>query len=240
MEKIEIVKEQDDDDVLNNGNNNNHQNNKINKSCFFLLKSYYYLFLENKSFTFLWIANLISLLGDWLNELACLTLLGLYEEKDQTSLFIGLFLISREVAPLIWQPIVGVVIDSFDRIKIMIIADLTRMIFVLGYIFVSSKKTLWMIYVLQFLQYTLTSFFLPCSEAILPSLVKKEQLILANTILSITWSTMLMIGAGIGGIITYKFGTTIDFLCDSSSYLLSSLFIFLLSRYSHKQNFKSN
>lgn len=87
------------------------------------LKAYWKLLRYNDGFRYLWMADLISLIGDWLNEIASLIIIGKFTDSG---LLISLWFISREIAPLIWSPFVGVVIDSFDRRKVMLTADLTR------------------------------------------------------------------------------------------------------------------
>jgi hypothetical protein len=54
----------------------------------------------------------------------------------------------------------------------------------------------------------------------------------ANTFMGITWSAMLMLGAAIGGLTTSFFGTTIDFIVDSCTYMVSAICIYRLTRLS--------
>jgi hypothetical protein len=65
-------------------------------------------------------------------------------------------------------------------------------------------------------------------ESLLPSVVTPKELLAANTLLGLTWSGMLMLGAALGGAITFSLGITADFIADSLSYLLSALLFFRL------------
>ena len=49
--------------------------------------------------------------------------------------------------------------------------------------------------------------------------------IAANGISGATWSAMLAIGAGLGGLVTGTLGTDAAIVIDSASFLLSALFI---------------
>jgi len=188
---------------------------------------------ENPSFRLLWISTLISLTGDWLNEIACLTILN---KLTDSGLLSSLFLITRDIPAFLLSPIIGVVIDNVDRKKIMLFSDLGRSIIVIGFIFTDSQVVgLILIFILSFMQFSLTSFFNPAQESIIPSLIQKNEIVTANTLMGLTWSSMLMIGAAFGGLITFMFGTTIDFLLDSITYLFSAFCIWRLT----KLNFKN-
>jgi hypothetical protein len=56
-------------------------------------------------------------------------------------------------------------------------------------------------------------------------LVRREDLVTANALDATTWSSMLAIGAALGGLATALFGITAAFLIDSASFIVSAWFI---------------
>ena len=56
-------------------------------------------------------------------------------------------------------------------------------------------------------------------------MVDADDLVTANALDSVTWSTMLAIGAMLGGVATALFGVTAAFLIDAASFLLSAWFV---------------
>ncbi len=119
----------------------------------------------------------------------------------------------------------GVIADRLPRKLIMIVADIGRALLVLLYLLVRDADHIWIIYVAMVLKVTLTSFFEPARSAVIPSLTTPDELVAANGISGATWSAMLAIGAGLGGLVTGTLGTDAAIVIDSASFLLSALFI---------------
>ena len=89
----------------------------------------------------------------------------------------------------------------------MVVSDILRAGIVLSFLFVDRLERAWLIYMLTVAQFIVASFFEPASSAILPGVVKgKEELVTANVLSSITWSTMLAVGAALGGVFAGMFG----------------------------------
>ncbi|KAN0019474.1 hypothetical protein ACTFIU_002686 [Dictyostelium citrinum] len=191
-------------------------------SCF---SPYLKIVGTNRNYTLLWIASLISLAGDWLNEIACLTILDSFQTSSSV---VAMFLVVRESPPFLFQFLTGVVSDTFDRRYIMIIADIVRMILVLFFLFVRSKSLTWLLFVLAFLQYGTGSFYNPSKSALLPSIVPKHDLVTANALDQSSYSSMMLLGASLGGLISFALGTDVNFILDSLTYAASGLCIFLL------------
>src|ERR1043165_7849278 len=72
---------------------------------------------------------------------------------------------------------------------------------------------------------SLVSFFKPARTAALPNVTSREELLAANAISGATWSAMLAIGAGLGGLVAGTLGTDAAFLIDAGLFVLSALFI---------------
>eukprot|EP01132_Coremiostelium_polycephalum_P000860 gene860-1072_t len=196
------------------------------KSCN-CVTPYFKLIASNAAYRLLWLSSLISLMGDWVNELACLTILAKY---NASGIMVSAFLVVRESPPFLFSPFTGVVSDTFDRRHIMMVTDVIRVFLVLFFLFVRSESHLWLLYVLAFLQFSVSSFFMPAKSALMPSVVDPSDLVTANAVEQTTYSSMMLIGASLGGVITYQFGTTVNFIVDSFSYIGSALCVFFLYR----------
>ncbi|GAM22627.1 hypothetical protein SAMD00019534_058020 [Acytostelium subglobosum LB1] len=186
---------------------------------------YLRLLRDNRAYRYYFFSSLISMMGDWFNELACLTLLHRF---GASGLMVSLYLILRECPPFLFQPLTGVVSDRFDRRHIMIATDLLRTLIVPLFLFVRSPDSLWLLYLLAFLQFTIGAFFMPAKSALLPSLVKKDDLITANATEQTSYSSMMLFGASLGGSVSYILGTNANYLIDSMTYIGSAICVFIL------------
>ena len=185
--------------------------------------SYIRLLRRNPEYAKLWIAQVISLTGDWFNTIV---LLGLVNEYSSGSgIAISLFLILRAIPPLIVAPMAGVLLDRFNRRNLLIASNLLRAVIVPMYLLANSPETLWIIYVVTVAQFTLSAIFEPGQTAIIPALMQPDDIIEGNTLLSITWSVMLAAGAIVGGIFAYYFGTTAALLADAVTFAIAGALI---------------
>ncbi len=191
---------------------------------------YIRLLSSNHDFAKLWAAQLVSLLGDWFSTIVVSALIITYTEgSGYQGIAVSGFLIARMLPPLLVRPWAGVLADRFDRKRLLIISDLLRAAAVLGLLFASqSPDSLPLIYVLVIIQFMISSVFEPARNAIMPSILYRHQLIIGNTLSSITWSAMLAIGAISGGLVAELFGTQIALLVDAMTFVLSAILVMLI------------
>jgi MFS family permease len=183
---------------------------------------YLELLRKNRNFRQLWLGQVVSQLGDWLDTIALYTIVLRLTGSGRA---IGLLLVARFVPTFIIGPLSGVVADRFSRRAVMISSDLLRAVVVLGFLFVRRPDQLWLVYVLTVLQLTFSTFFEPAKSAVIPSIVAARELVPANAISSATWSAMLTLGAAIGGVITGWLGTDGAFILDAATYLASAMLV---------------
>jgi MFS family permease len=81
------------------------------------------------------------------------------------------------------------------------------------------------LYALTILQFVLSALFTPARSAIIANVVPHKDLVTANALDSFTWSTMLAVGAFLGGLATAVLGARTAFVLDAATFLLSALFI---------------
>ncbi len=185
--------------------------------------------LKNRNFLALWIGQIISQFGDRLAQMA---LIGLYLKQTagislshSVPVMRNLFFFST-LPILLFSPLAGVYVDRWSRKKTLIATDLLRAgLILLIPLLAGYTDGMWSIYGVIFLVFTVTCFFSPAKSAIIPNLVKKRELLAANSLSNITRLIAMIGGVTAGGIIVAWTGTKMSFYLDSLSFLLSGLAI---------------
>ncbi len=180
----------------------------------------------NVNFRRLWSGTLISLLGDWFNTIA---LYALIVELTGSPFALGAVFITKMLPWALASPIAGVLVDRFNRRRLMILSDLLRAVVVLGFLLVDEPSEIPLLYVLTALQVVVGAVFQPAKSASIPNITTPAELLTANALMSATWSVMLAAGAALGGFATEWLGVRAVFLIDSFSYLVSAYFIYRTS-----------
>ena len=178
---------------------------------------YWQLVRRNADFRFLWSGQVVSLFGDWFNLIASATLVSVLTHSGTA---VGALFIVRMLAPFVVSPVAGVIADRYDRRKILITADLARGVVVLGFLLVRDARHLWFLYGLTALQLGISGLFFPARNAILPNIVRRQDLGAANALSSVSWSVMLALGTALGGFVAGALGIYTAFLIDSMSFLI--------------------
>lgn len=183
---------------------------------------YLQLVRGNPNFRNLWYGQIVSLFGDWFNLIASAALIS---SLTDSGLAVGGLFVVRMLAPFLVSPIAGVAADRYNRKWLLILADLSRAVVVLGFLLVREPQHAWLLYALTAVQLAISGFFFPARNAILPDLVTRRELGAANALSSATWSVMLALGAALGGLVAGELGIYPAFIIDSLTFLVSAFFI---------------
>ncbi len=186
------------------------------------LESYWRLVRDNRNFRRLWLAQIVSEMGDWFYIVAIYSLLLQFTGKAQS---LGLALVLQVLPSTLVGPTAGVINDRIRRKYVMIAADLARIVIVLGMMLVRSAEMVWLVYPLLFLETVMWGFFEPARSAVLPNIVGEDQLATANTVSSMTWSFNFAVSSAIGGLVTVLLGRNAVFILNAFSFLCSALLI---------------
>jgi MFS family permease len=186
------------------------------------LAAYWRLVSSNRNYRRLWLAQIVSEMGDWIYTVAIYTLLL---EVTHSAKSVALAVVLQVLPQFFAAPMAGVVNDRVSRKKVMIAADLARAGVVLGMLFVSRAQIVWLIYVLLLLETMMWAFFEPGRSAIVPNIVESKDLVTANGLSSMTWSLNLALGSGLGGAVAALFGRDTVFVLNSLSFLLSAVLV---------------
>jgi MFS family permease len=185
---------------------------------------------RNRNFRYLWLGQIVSLLGDWFNLIASASLVA---ALTQSGVAVGGLFVVRMLAPFLISPFAGVAADRYNRKHLLILTDLGRAATLVGFLFVREPQQVWLLYALTAVQLAFSGIFFPTRNAILPDIVSPRGLGVANALTAATWSVMLAFGAALGGLVAGQFGVYPAFVVDALTFLVSAL---LLSRmaYSHR------
>jgi len=184
--------------------------------------AYWRLLRDNRNFRRLWLAQIVSELGDWFYVVAIYSLLLQFTGKAQA---VGLALVLQVLPSTLVGPTAGVLNDRIRRKHVMIAADLFRMVIVACMMLVRSASMVWLVYPLLFFETVMYGFFEPARSAVIPNLVGEDQMLTANTVSSTTWSVNFAIGSALGGFVAVWFGRDAVFIVNAISFLVSALLI---------------
>jgi MFS family permease len=190
------------------------------------LRSYFRLLRTNANFRRLWAAQIVSEIGDWFYTLAIYSLLLQLTGRASSVAFA---LVLQVLPQTFIGPVAGVVNDRIRRKRVMIAADLVRVAIVLSMLLVRSPSAVWLVYPLLFMETLAASFFEPARSSVIPNITTRENLVLANTLSSTTWSMNLVLGSTIGGIVAAFLGRDAVFVLNALSFLVSAFFISRMS-----------
>jgi MFS family permease len=184
--------------------------------------AYVRLLRRNANFRRLWTAQIVSEIGDWFYTLAIYSLLLELTGKASS---VGLALTLQVLPQTFVGPIAGIVNDRISRKRVMIAADLARMVIVLAMLLVRSRTMVWLVYPLLVLETIMAAFFEPARNSVIPNIAPRKDVILANTLSSTTWSLNLVLGATLGGVVAALLGKNAVFIVNALSFLVSALLI---------------
>ncbi len=184
--------------------------------------SYVRLIGANRNFRRLWLAQIVSEIGDWFYTLSIYTLL-LQLTGHASS--VALALVLQVLPQTLVGPTAGVVNDRVKRKYVMIAADLVRFVIVLSMLLVRSRSMVWLVYPLLVAETTMAAFFEPARSAVIPNISEASEVLVANTLSSATWSVNLLIGASLGGVVAAFLGRDAAFVLNALSFLTSAVLI---------------
>lgn len=174
-------------------------------------------------FSAFWLGQTISVFGDRLNQVAMgVLVLGL----TGSLVLSALVFVCAMLPNLLLGPIAGTFVDRWDQRRVMIAADLLRAGLVLLLPLAASVE-LWLVYPVVFLTTTVSLFFRPARSAVLPRIVREDDLLAANSAMW-TGETLADIGGyPLAGALVALLGPGIAlaFWLDAATYVTSAVAI---------------
>ena len=190
---------------------------------------------KNKNFSILLFGRLITNFGDSIYSIATLTLIYTLTKSTFYS-GITLFLISFTA---ILQIFVSPLISKFNVKRFLIISQLFQAIIllVITYLIYVNKLQITTLIVFIVCISFINQIVYPVQLALLPKIVKQEDLVKANSLFSIAYQGSDALFNSIGGFIITVFGAIYAFIINSITFFINStIFIFLSNDLSKNTN----
>jgi len=181
--------------------------------------------LRRRNYGLLWVAQLISMIGDW--ALFAALPFFIYELTSSVMATGAMFMI-QVVPSLVFGSVAGVFVDRWDRRWTMIGSSLFRGVVLVILLGVRSTDMIWLVYLAGFLESTASQFFGPANNALLPTLVDEDQLLTANSLDSMGENSARLIGPALGGVLLASIGLQGVIFFDMGSYLVAALLMYFI------------
>jgi len=182
--------------------------------------------MTNRSFRNMWIGQTISGVGDWLVIGLLIAVVGTL--APGSSVAIAGIMVAKIVPSLLIGSVLGVLVDRFDRRRLMIACDVINGILCLGLVGASASNTLSagaalaIIYTVTFLMEICNILFVPAKNALIPMIVEERDLTAANGLSYTTQQVSMIIGLVASGAIVSVFGMFLKAIIAANVPLLSA------------------
>jgi MFS transporter, DHA3 family, macrolide efflux protein len=176
--------------------------------------------LQLKPVRRLWLAQIVSVFGDFLALFAALSVVSfkLHGTASQVTLISVFFMIPFAFI----GPLAGVFVDRWNVKRTMITSDLIRAGLALALVFASNLNQL---YAILFVLSLVSTFFVPAQTVTLRTIVPKEGLMAANALMSQAFQMVRIVSPALAGLMVERLGASSCYYVDSVSFLFSALMI---------------
>jgi|SRR5579872_1332952 len=181
--------------------------------------------LRQRNFGLLWVGQNISMIGDWVLFVA----LPFYIYVLTGSTFAtGVMFIVQTLPRLFFGPLAGVFVDRWNRKYTMVIANVIQALLLLPLFLVRSHDLIWIIYICAFSDALVSQFFNPAQTAIIPMLVEEKDLVVANSLNSMSQELTRLVGPSLGGLLFGLIGIGSVITLDVISFIFSAALVALI------------
>jgi DHA3 family macrolide efflux protein-like MFS transporter len=177
----------------------------------------------NGSFTSLWAGQLISLFGDRIHQLA---LAAAVLVTTGSALATALVFVTATIPNLLFSPIAGTLVDRWEHKEVLVVSDLLRAATVL-LIPLAIVTNIVLVYPLVFALTSISIFFRPARVAIVPQIVRPDELLTANSAMWVGETLADVIGFPLAGLFVVALGPAlpIAFWLDAATYAASAVLL---------------
>jgi len=188
--------------------------------------TYKQLLKGNANFRHLWSGQIVSEIGDWLNNIAVLALVLELAGPAHQGRAIAVYAIARHLPLFLFGPVAGVVVDRTDRRRVMIAADIVRAFLAAGFLLAQHFSSLPAIYAVGASLFAVSAFFNAAKRAAIPVFVTEpDELLSANSLSASTTAATIAVGSALGGIVATFISRDIVFILNAVTFIASALLI---------------
>ena len=188
------------------------------------LRHPYVRLATNGPFSAMWLAQVVSSLGDRVHQVALVVLVA--GATNNSPLALGLVFAAMTIPTSLVGPLAGALVDRWNRKWVMVGSDLVRA----GLVFtipIVSGLSIGLVVALVLLISIASSFFRPARAAAMPRVVAAEDLLTANSAMWVADTASDLAGYGLGGLFVAFLGSALSlaFWIDGASYLASAALV---------------
>jgi predicted MFS family arabinose efflux permease len=167
--------------------------------------------LNNKRFLNLWLGQVFSQLADKVYLVLTIALISSkFQNPDSNfSGWVSAIMIAFTVPAVLFGSLAGVYVDRWSKKSVLVISNLLRGILVLAIpllLWLSQGKAFffylplgfWILLGITFAVSTLTQFFAPAEQAVIPLIVNRRNLLPANSLYTTTMMASSIVGFAVG------------------------------------------
>lgn len=182
---------------------------------------------RNRSFLILWVGQTVSAFGNPFTFIA--TAWYVYAITG-SKLALGGIMIANAVPLACTRIFAGTLVDRWERRRVMLVTDLTRTVCLALIVVVLRMGVahLWYFYLLNVILGLSDAFFQPAAFALLPSLVRSDQLVQANSWFNTSINGTLILGPAVAGVMVTGYGASAALGIDGATFAISALSLLLL------------
>ncbi|MEJ7653643.1 MAG: MFS transporter [Chloroflexia bacterium] len=152
--------------------------------------------LSNRTFLTLWSTQAVTQTAQ---NVVNFSLLALVQSLTGSSAQVALIILSFTLPAVIFSTLAGVLVDRWDKQRVMVISTIVRGAAVGSFIVVDSPSHMPWVYISCFVFATAAQFFAPAEGAIIPRLVGAGHLIAANSLFNLTFMASQFLGFTVVG-----------------------------------------
>ncbi|GAA0368702.1 MFS transporter [Bacillus horti] len=182
---------------------------------------------KQHNFIFLWIASAFSSIS-----ISMFLFSQSWYVVDRLGLeaSIGLIFIASSVPRLLFMAVGGVLADRMSRSLIMFISDITRAILLVGVVLLVllDAVTLWSFVGLALIFGILDAFFWPASSSLIPTIVKKDTITRANSVIQMTNQFCTIFGPMVAGFLIVWGGYAFSFGVVAALLFMASICVYMI------------
>ncbi len=174
--------------------------------------------LRNQNFRLFWSGNFLSNIGTWMQNVAQGWLVL---ELTNSSFWLGVVGFAGSIPFLLFTLFGGVIADRVNKRRLLLATQTAMMIlaFVLAALAWFKVITVWEVAVIAFLNGTAMSMNAPSYQALVPRLVRREDLTNAIALNSAQFNMSRILGPTLGGYAMVLFGVAGNFFLNGVSFL---------------------
>jgi MFS family permease len=197
----------------------------------------YVPFAESLPFRYLWLAQLVSVLG---SSVTTVILPMVVYSTTGSATTMGLTMALYMLPNVLMLPVSGWIVDRYDRVRLMAVSDLVRFVImaVLAALVLSGRLTIPLLYGLVVVYGLMDGLFQPAYAAVRAVVFTPPIRNAANALSQLGNQIVRLLGPSLGGLIALT-STGVGFSLDALTYLVSFFFLLLLRRAAPLRNSRS-